>query len=379
MRSEIPFQHPVGCLTICTVRMGATEHEVGLACRRFNRIDEGQIREENGPSTHHGQDSRMIASLPQFRERLDGTWLRARRAIALPIPESTESAFAVEIRSDDLDRVWNEAASLAEFAGRWPLVSATVGTGRGPDWASAIRAQDFFCRFEYTLETGRETAPEAIVRAADGVVISAFLLQLDIMRRQQERELAELFSKRKGANSLLLHEVDCTNYAFGSAPSADTVFAGIGQDNASNRHMVERYLMRWESERWYRWDPSLARMPWFDLAEHGYLVLLFLPVRCSWDALAYLHWFGAERFPTSSAIALGRHWQRLYGAELVAHYGTMLQCVVARPPSNPESAWPLACEHDLFSPGTLAPSGTRVRHYAQGLVGHDRWFFHDRP
>jgi hypothetical protein len=57
-----------------------------------------------------------------------------------------------------------------------------------------------------------------------------------------------------------------------------------------------------------------------------------MPVANSWESLAYIHWWG---------------------------------CIAA--PS------------DLFAPCTLPLPGLLVRHYAGGLVGHDRGFLHERP
>jgi len=259
-------------------------------------------------------------------------------------------------------------------------VVATIGHGRSNDWADSIRGEDFFNRFEFKQEPGGETSPAAIVRDAEAVDVPAFLLQLEVMRRHAEAEMA-MFAE-KSPNSFKTHlasELEGVLLDFGTAPSAQTVAAAIGAENADNQHSIEHYLSQWEVTRGYQRDPTLARLPWYDASAHGNLALLFLPVACSWDALAYLHWFGADRFRSANAIALGRDWQRCFGAELVAHYGTMLQCVVANPPTDTQTAWKLACEHDLFSPGTLAPSGTLVRHYAQGLLGYGRWFLHERP
>ncbi len=103
------------------------------------------------------------------------------------------------------------------------------------------------------------------------------------------------------------------------------------------------------------------------------------PTPNGWDALAYLHWYAAVGRPAEAYVALGRLWERRFGAELVAHWGTMLQCYVDRPPRSLGDAWDLARMHDLVAPSTLALPGIRLRHYAPSLVGCDRWFLHERP
>lgn len=324
----------------------------------------------------------MNLSLAQFRERLDGTWLRARRATSLVIPETTDLAFAVQCGPEDLERFWDDCVGLSTAVGRFPVLTATIGSGRAVDWLSAVRSEEFFNRFEYTHEPGGVVAPDAILRAADTVDVPAFLLQLDILRRSDEAQIEALADRQGALRPLpkrLPSELEGVRREFGIAPSAEAVVGAIGPDNAGDSHAIEKYLLNWEAERGYGRDAAQARQPWFEAEAHGHLALLFLPIAASWDALAYLHWFGVSRFSSSSAIALGRAWRKAYGAELVAHFGTVLQCVVSNPPSTVESAWKLAREHDLLSPGTLAPSGTLLRHYAHGLVGQHRWLMHERP
>jgi hypothetical protein len=62
-----------------------------------------------------------------------------------------------------------------------------------------------------------------------------------------------------------------------------------------------------------------------------------------WQVAAYVSFFGAE-VPGGAErlIAVLRSWHERYGAELVAHYGTMLEFVVRRPPgpSRRPGGWP---------------------------------------
>lgn len=54
--------------------------------------------------------------------------------------------------------------------------------------------------------------------------------------------------------------------------------------------------------------------------------------------MAYLRWYGTSDYGAEHYIALGRSWERRFGAELVAHYGTMLQRLVSRPPETIQDA-----------------------------------------
>lgn len=323
----------------------------------------------------------MVVTLAAFRERLDGTWLRGRRAVALAVPESIQPAFAVELGANELDRFWPTAAELARASGLWPIVTASYPRDGG--WLDAVSDEDFFNRFEYEQEIDDgEISPAAVLRAAEGTEVAAFLLQLEIQRRLAENEL-EAFVSEPGRQVQWQAAIDTAiedcRLEFGDAPTKNSVLAALGPERGSDHHAIERFMLHWEMDRGYRRDPCDAVPTWFDPGP-GHVTLLFLAINCSWDALAYLHWFGADsRRRSANVIALGRHWQRQHGAELVAHFGTMLQCTVARPPDSLRAAWVLACEHDLLSPGTLAPSGTRLRHYALGLIGCQRWFLHERP
>jgi hypothetical protein len=78
-------------------------------------------------------------------------------------------------------------------------------------------------------------------------------------------------------------------------------------------------------------------------------------------------------------VAVLHHWSDRFGAELVAHYGTMLQFVVDRPPTTLDDAFIVAWQQELVAECTTVKPGVPVRHHARVLVGRERWFLHDRP
>lgn len=167
-------------------------------------------------------------------------------------------------------------------------------------------------------------------------------------------------------------ELEDTARVCGSAPDPSALdSAALG-----SCHHLDRWLLDWELGNGRTGDPSEMRLEWFtpDTA-----FVIFLPTSSSWETLAYLNWCGTNCHGTEYFIALGKSWEQRFGAELVADYGTMLQCLVSRPPADPHEAWELAREHDLAAPSNLALPGLPMRHYARGLVGHDRWFLHERP
>lgn len=104
--------------------------------------------------------------------------------------------------------------------------------------------------------------------------------------------------------------------------------------------------------------------------------LALLPDARGWLAPAFLGFHSCEHGePAAALAAVQRRWEQDYGAELVAHYGTMLQYTVDRPPTDSRDAFRLACEHK-----DVAGSLQMYRYeLALALPHSDAWFLHDRP
>lgn len=215
--------------------------------------------------------------------------------------------------------LWRAARALVGHTGCWPLVTTLwSGFDNPPDVARL--GEDLFMRFPYGGGAARDDiTPRAFIAASQSVDVDGFLAEL----------------------------------AANAYPPTDEPDAA---DDAP--------------------DPALYRQPPFD-PDNAWLVLL--PTPQGENALAYEHWYGLERGRVEGFIALLRRWREQFGAELFAHYGTMLEFVVAQPPQDVDAALPLAREHYLAAPCTLALSGTPLRHHALGLVGHGDWFLHERP
>jgi hypothetical protein len=78
-------------------------------------------------------------------------------------------------------------------------------------------------------------------------------------------------------------------------------------------------------------------------------------------------------------VALARRWNQQFGAELVAHYGTVLQFRVLRPPATLQQALRLAWEQQTVAECTTITRGVPLFEHARVLVGRDQWFLHERP
>jgi hypothetical protein len=301
-----------------------------------------------------------MQSIEELRAALRGTALELREMVAMPILDTGEVAFAVQISAAEVESMWRVARSAMPLTGRWPV--ATIFAGLGRTWRENAMADGHFSRFYYLEAPGAiDVSPRALLRAADAIDVEALI--------------AELGKNAKTYDSLdeaLECEIDATESACGMRPSEQEISeASLEGRPLSTPREVDRWLMNWESQRDVPTDRAVGRQSWF---EDEPMALLFLPVTEPWDALAYMNWFGTSDPGAEYYIALGRSWYARYGAELVSHYGTMLQCLVTRPPTTLEEAYQLACEHEL-----AAPTGFGLRHYAFGLVGHDRWFLHNRP
>ena len=106
------------------------------------------------------------------------------------------------------------------------------------------------------------------------------------------------------------------------------------------------------------------------------LSLALLPDSRGWLSPLFLSFHSCETPERASALAaVQRRWEADYGAELVAHLGTMLELTVSRPPADPADAYRLAGEHK-----DIASSQEAYRYeLALALPGSDAWFLHDRP
>jgi hypothetical protein len=104
--------------------------------------------------------------------------------------------------------------------------------------------------------------------------------------------------------------------------------------------------------------------------------LVLLPTPAQWLAPRWLSFHGAHGDNGHESLGAAiRQWEQRWQAQLVASWGTMLQFLVSRPPTDPEDAWQLA--------GQLMAVGGSLQHerweLALALPHGDAWFVHDRP
>ncbi len=303
----------------------------------------------------------MIDSLDGLRTVFVDTPLEGREIVELPVLDTGEIAFALDVDVSTLEPSWRAARARLDETGRWPIVSTCWSHGGG-SFAEWVREEDLFSRFyfEEAPDAG-DVSPRALIERSRTSDVDTFLAALDRERREEE-DVAEILDL----------ELEETGRVVGSAPAR----AELERAALESPHRLDRWLLDWELAHGGLGDPAEARFEGFtpDRA-----LLLLLPTADGWESLAYVNWYGTQLHGAQHFIALGRSWQERFGAELFAHYGTMLECRVSRPPADPRSAWEVAREHDLAAPSTLALPGAPLRRYANALAGHDHWFLHERP
>lgn len=353
------------------LRAGRLEPAVGVDARAVAEWRAAlATRAASAPAPE--QPAAVPATPTESREawlaRLQGTPLAALDWLALPVPghggaASGEVAWAAQVPVSEREALWLAARALGERgSGRWPVVT-TLWSGAAEAPGPEALADDLFMRFPYEQGAARDdVSPRSFIATARGIGADELLAELaESVYPLDEKDQLDLWRGELAAA--------------GVAEEACAGFDAAWAECAGDRLRFEHWLAALEKAQGAS-DPERGRQERFD-PDNAWLVLL--PTPHSEEALAYLHWYGMERGRADGFIALLRRWREQHGAELWAHYGTMLEFTVRQPPQDFDSALVLAREHDLAAPCTLALPGIALRHHALGLVGHGTWFLHERP
>lgn len=303
----------------------------------------------------------MLNNVQQISNLLKGSFLEGRKIETLTIPQSPHIALSMEISQAESLDAWKLLRSLVPQTQRYPIITFS--------WFD----DDYFSRFYYEEEqvTGKivSTSPEAIIAQIGEVDIAAFL----------EQENQESFPQY--LEDTLEYSLELIKEQFGTSPDILAVKKLVDNQNIKSEVDLEKWLEEWERENFPEQKASnpidTTYLDWF--VHNDTLDLILLPTPNSWDSLAYIHWFGAGMVGTPLVIALLKKWYEQYQAELVCHYGTMLQLSVGRSPDNLEEAFSLAWEQMAIAPCTLLLPGVRLREHACALLTVRRWFLHERP
>jgi hypothetical protein len=305
-----------------------------------------------------------MLQLQDIRELLKGTFLEDAMMVELQIPRTTDVAIAIAVNSQSAIEAWKLLKNHLDQTQRYPVVT-TCWSGFGETWEQKMRDEDLFNRFYFDEEYPEGLSPEAIIAKADCYAkedLDRYLSsQAQIYTYDLEQEL--------------LSELENTKTNFGIAPSLSEIKESAKIFTILD---IEHYLFNWEYklEQTQNLKPTLYLdyQDWFEPRDQV-LALVLLPNPHSWNALAYLSWFGGSK----NAIYLIKQWYQNYGAELVCHYGTMLQFFVSRRPADLQIAFELAWQQVGLAQCTTALPGVSIRDHARALLELDRWFIHERP
>lgn len=265
-----------------------------------------------------GRKPKPSESESALRSALVGSMFELRSIVEVPVTGTPLVALAVPVTADELEQAWGAARALLPVTGRWPL--AVIAWQPRKDWEASIAQADFFSRFFFDEAVPRLSASETLA----------------------------------AADALGAEDVDA--------------FVATSLDECL------------EFEREYDQPFPLVESlpdPWHAFTEPA--ALLFLPWERGWDSLAYISFWDSGTRGIPEIIALGRRWEERYGAELVAHFDTMLECLVSRPPSTPDEAVTVAREHFAVAPDTFYLPGEPPAQISPALINAQRWLLHQRP
>lgn len=314
----------------------------------------------------------MLRGLHAIRQAFAGTGLEKAQMLELPVAGSREQVALVEVTHEGAFDAWGSARDRVLETGRWPMLITY--------WGFAHPA-DFSCfRGDVPWGAGSSFADEPLpLSTPKGRLAAAADLSIELALERRDRTYETWGSQGGfGTDDILDIALEETRLRCGTAPSkADTLAAAEAGDDASPLLALNRYLAAYEAER----NATITAEPfaWFEPDASQPMALALLPTASSSAGPAYLSWFAASDAGTPLVVAMLERWGRRFGAELVAHYGTMLEFVVASPPGDFDTALDLAWEHYLLAPCTLELPLTSLREYAHMLMSGDTWFLHERP
>lgn len=319
----------------------------------------------------------MIQNTAELSKLLQETVLENSNIALLPIPESTQLAFAIEVPRSTMLDCWHLLHSLIDVTKMYPILTDFSFAGTG-NWHKDLIEEDFFSRFYYKEEQQagyfNNISPESIVDAAKSINGKE---AIESRIKESERIADETWRE----SDWYLYDLEITQSNFAISPDPKEAVAALNSGNIITEIDFERWLFNWELKNVPKEQllitPDLTYLEWYNMTLADTIPLLLFPTPNSWDTLAYIHFFGAIN--SAEAIAILKYWYDRYGAELVAAYGTMLHFYVKQKPQTLNEAFELACQHNEFAPCTLILPGVSIREHARALLHTERWFLHERP
>lgn len=109
---------------------------------------------------------------------------------------------------------------------------------------------------------------------------------------------------------------------------------------------------------------------------YEHVIIGLLQIDAPWQAFAHLGWGGWNDCPfPAEHCAMHRYWQSQWGAEVVSMTGSVVQCIVSRPPGTHEAALRLAREQYVYCYDIVEQGTGSIAALAAGLVDSNYWYF----
>jgi hypothetical protein len=271
----------------------------------------------------------MNSQISNIQQIIKNTILEKTQIIEIKIPESEKTALAMEVNIDNKIEAWKIMRNLFPQTQLYPVIVA-CWSNKSENWADDVIQDNLFCRFEYQYEPSyhqyKNTGIQGLITQIDEVNIQEFLNENIQITSEEFNQFLE-FLERKNKDEILT---------------------------------------------------DLSYLQWYEPINQP-LALLLLPVKNSWEILAYIHWYGASYLGSDQVMAMLKYWHRKYEIELVCHYGTMLQLTAKNKPKTCKEALQLAIEQEIIAPCTTILPGISVMDHACCLLKSDSWFLHERP
>jgi hypothetical protein len=308
----------------------------------------------------------MLDGVDDIGSLLVGTVLDGAEMRTVPVLDTAQMAFEIEVSLESVLDGWRTLRRLADRTGRWPVAV--------PNWAGD---RNWFNRFPYRRgrDDERDLAPEAVLRRAAEM---DFEWAMGLLPPAGPPGWTPSFEQRMGALRRGLEE---SARRVGSPPPwSDVELEQMSRGGID----LDAALFEWEESRRPTTEPEpppgLLEWHFSNWPEPAYLLLL--PTVEAAAAPAYLSFYGAGRLHGlghEALICILRDWHERFGAELVANTSTLLYLSVERPPTRITDAYALAREHIRALPDTRIVPMISPRQYARALLGRERWTLWSKP
>ncbi len=320
----------------------------------------------------------MINTIDKLAILLQDTFLAQRTMIKLDIPDCEHPALAIQITRDEVFKAWQLLRSHLSTTQRWPVVVASWNF-QHQDWSSDIVNSHFFDRQPFQYENSQQQphscTPKEILTRSKTVNLATFLAK-EIEDQRQESDSQTLKEE-------LDYELERIPEQFDVSSMRSQLQSLVDDGKLQSTLDLEKWLFEWEIAHDIGVDQTEntenGYLGWYEADDNQSLALILLPTANCWETVAYIHWFGSEGVGSDVVAAFLKRWYETYGAELVCHYGTMLQLVVSKKPDTLQEAFELAWEQTAIAPCTTLLPGISLRDHARELMSCDRWFLHERP